>query len=229
LPKWIADPKTILGDAQLARLPDKAQLLYLKLRIWGDAEHRCYANLQTIKGALFPHDEAMTPDVLAECLRLLRNKRYIRFYQADGEDYLVVQKHMIEFSKKASADLPDPPAGYYAADYRPSYIEASAEPPVNSVCCLLQQSDGALQQLYRLKRADAKTIIGAYCELRHTRNTCSENQGDCHADIMFVVNKAKAHNPTDWPSYLRTSLMDDLGRIDDEWQQQRATQAKRRT
>ena len=231
--KYKAMSRTIIGDELLARCSQCAKLLYHRLYLCSDGEMRFYANPATIKGYCFPLDKEIDEQAIIEALGELMRRRRVRFYHAEGQDFLVVLGNRLDKPKPA-AMYPPPPAGFSKREnaHMPGFMrEESAPPPPaptsdnNSDSCLLP-----FHKRFGLTAASAGRVLGGYCESRRRNNWCDLDQPDiCHQSVAAIVKRAQKYDKKlkraggkgirDYPSYLSKCLQESLFEDADEMKQ----------
>jgi hypothetical protein len=85
-----AVPADLFTDERLIELPAAARLTAVGLRFFADDEGRASANPALILAGLFPLAPDMTPGLIEEHLLMLAETHYIRLYEAQGREWLVL-------------------------------------------------------------------------------------------------------------------------------------------
>ncbi len=229
--------RTITADELLARCSIAAQLLYHRLYLESDGEMRYYATPAILKGRLLPLVKTFDEPLVIESLDELKRRRRIRFYPAEGQDYLVVLGNRLD-KPKTAAIHPAPPPGFSKPEneYIPMFMrdagapqaeltDKGEEPPpvapapapaLNGETCLLCSC-----KAYALSEKAAPRVLGAYCEARKRKGWCDPSQPDvCHQAVVAIAQRAKKYNAKlkaaggggvrDYPAYLSKCLHESL-------------------
>lgn len=99
-------------DRKLARLVSRdARMLYMGLWNHSDEHARCNGDPHWVKGRIFPYDDDLTDDGVAELLAELVKAERVVAYEIDGDPYLWLPKlgqHQ-RLDPKVDSRLPQPP------------------------------------------------------------------------------------------------------------------------
>jgi len=91
---------------------DSARLLYTWLIPWLDIEGRYSADVDILKGHIFPKIKSMTPELIEELLFELADGKLIYLYKSNGETYLQFTKfkelQSLHPERESKSDIPSP-------------------------------------------------------------------------------------------------------------------------
>jgi hypothetical protein len=229
-------PALMLRDGRLSRAEPQLYIksLYVALFVESDLKWKFSADPVVVQADCFTHerratnkDERVTEEMVAQWLLKLEGMRFIRFYPVDECDYLHCLKYTRELRPKIDADkYPAPERGYTKRRYIPQWglpagepVPPSQQPAApnprppdqdsaprgdESECCLLSKAAN-----YGLTGSQAATVIGSYCTARKRKNWCNGPK-ECHAAIIEVAGRAKAHQPKVYHRYLLECLLKSL-------------------
>ena len=231
--------RTITDDLLLARCTIAAKLLYHRLYLVSDGEMRFYATPAILKGRCVMLDKEFDEPLIIEALGELKKRRRIRFYPAEGQDFLIVLGNRLDKPKTAAIHpAPEPGFSKQENEYIPSCmqnagavpqdvrLEGEEPPPVapapapapiaNGESCLI-----CSHKAYHLSEKEAARVLGPYCEARRRKNWCDlAEPGLCHQDVAGIAERAQKQDKKmkreggkgirDYPGYLSKCLQESL-------------------
>lgn len=99
-----------MTDEDLGELPASTRFLAVVLRMWADDEGRARLNFASIKGGVYPNDEATTEESLLLAVIDLERVQFMQSWIQDGKQYYqILPPHHTPPEKPRASLLPAPP------------------------------------------------------------------------------------------------------------------------